>query len=284
MQLHRFDSIDKFWDKAQAYLLQNEAENNLLLAVVHTLLNNPERYLDPPYLAMVDIDGDVVATAIRTPPYKLLLSKASDLDAFTLIARDLDRELLPGVAGLVPEVETFLQEWQGLTGQSYRRLMEMRIHQLTALQHSFSANGHLRLVTENDRTLLLKWLSAFHAETGLEVIEDLERIVTNRLKNQNTYVWEDNAPVSLAAGSQFSGNTSRIGPVYTPPAKRRKGYATACVAALSQKLLDEGCDRCFLLTDLANPTSNHIYQQIGYVPVCDWYEYSIEHAPIQSIE
>ena len=88
------------------------------------------------------------------------------------------------------------------------------------------------------------------------------------------YIWEDNAPVSLAAGSQFSVTTSRIGPVYTPPAYRRKGYATACVAALSQKLLDEGCDRCFLLTDLENPTSNHIYQQIGYIPVCEWHEYS----------
>ena len=188
MRLHKFDSIDKFWAKTQAYLLQNEAENNLLLAVIHTLLHNPERYPDPPYLAMVEIDGKVAIAAIRTPPYKLLLSKASDLDALTLIARDLDREQLPGVAGLVPEVETFLQAWQGLTGQSYRLLKEMRIHQLTALQPSIVANGYIRLVTEKDRALLLEWLSAFHAETGLEVIGDLERIVTNRLKNQNTYI------------------------------------------------------------------------------------------------
>jgi uncharacterized protein len=82
-------------------------------------------------------------------------------------------------------------------------------------------------------------------------------------------------PVSLAAGRQFSSTAGRIGSVYTPPEYRRKGYATACVAALSQKLLDEGCERCFLLTDLANLTSNHIYQEIGYIPVCDWHEYSI---------
>jgi uncharacterized protein len=84
----------------------------------------------------------------------------------------------------------------------------------------------------------------------------------------------DNAPVSLAAGRQRSPTVGLIGSVYTPPAYRRKGYATACVAALSQKLLDEGCDRCFLLTDLANPTSNHIYREIGYIPVCDWHEYA----------
>jgi uncharacterized protein len=275
MELHKFDTIDKFWDKTQTYLLAHEAENNVLLGIVNTLLHNPARYPDPPYLAIVEIDGEVVGTAIRTPPHKLLLSKVSNLDALTLVAQDLQREPLPGVTGLVPEVETFLQAWQGLTGQSYRLLKEMRIHQLTALQPLIAANGHIRLVTENDRALLLKWLPAFDAEIGLEIMEDLERILTNLFKNQNTYLWEDNAPVSLAAGRQFSGTASRINLVYTPPAYRRQGYATACVAALSQKLLDEGCERCFLLTDLANPTSNHIYQEIGYVPVCDWHEYSL---------
>jgi uncharacterized protein len=275
VQLHRFDSIDKFWDKTQTYLLQHEAENNVLLGVIQTLRCNPDRYPDPPYLAMVEIDGNVVATAIRTPPRKLLLSKASDLKSLTLVAQDLYQEpLLPGVMGLVPEVETFLQAWQGLTRQSYRLLMKMRIHQLKALQPFLAANGHLRLVIEKDRALLLEWLPAFDAEISLEIMEDVERFVTNLLKNQNTYLWEDKAPVSLAAGRQFSGTASRIGLVYTPPTDRRKGYATACVAALSQKLLDEGCDRCFLLTDLANPTSNHIYQEIGYVPICDWHEYS----------
>ncbi len=81
-------------------------------------------------------------------------------------------------------------------------------------------------------------------------------------------------PVSWASGSQSLPTAARIGPVYTPSDYRRKGYATACVAALSQKLLDQGCKRCFLFTDLANPTSNHIYQQIGYRPVCDWRDYS----------
>jgi uncharacterized protein len=274
MKLYRFDSIDKFWDNTQAYLLQNEAEHNVLLGVLQTLRCNPDRYPDLPYLAMVESDGEILATAIRTPPHKLLLSKANDLRSLTFIAQDLHQEPLPGVSGLVPEVEKFLQSWQGLTGQSYRLVTEMRIHQLTALQSLITASGHLRLVTEKDRTLLLKWLPAFYAETGLEVVEDIDRIVTNQLKTQNTYLWEDNTPVSLAGGRKFTATASRIGPVYTPPTHRRKGYATACVAALSQKLLDEGSDRCFLLTDLANPTSNHIYREIGYLPICDWYEYS----------
>lgn len=274
MQLHRFDSIDKFWDKNKAYLLQYEAENNVLLGIVHILRHNPARYPDPPYLSIVEIDGEIVATAIRTPPHKLLLSKASNLDALNLIAEDLRQEQLPGVMGLLPEVEIFVQAWQAITGQSYRLSIAMKIHQLQAVQLAAKATGYLRLANESDRTLLLKWLPAFNTEIGFGVNEDTELLVSNRLKERHTYIWEDDTPVALAAGRKFSDTASRIGSVYTPPADRRKGYATACVAALSQKLLDEGCDRCFLLTDLENPTSNHIYRQIGYIPICDWHEYS----------
>ena len=274
MELHRFDTIDKFWDKTQTYLLQYEAENNVLLGITQALRNNPARYPEPPYLAMVESDGKIVATAIRTPPYKLLLSKVNNLDALTLVAEDLRREILPGVMGLVPEVEVFLQAWHQLTRQSYRLSIAMKIHQLKAVRTVNIATGYLRVATESDRVLLSKWLPAFDAEIGFDVSEDIDRLVSNRLKERHTYLWEDHVPVSLAAGRKFTDTSSRIGSVYTPPAHRRKGYATACVAALSQKLLDEGCDRCFLLTDLKNPTSNHIYQEIGYVPVCDWHEYS----------
>jgi uncharacterized protein len=274
VQLHRFDSIDKFWNETQAYLLQHEAENNVLLGIIHTLRYNPARYPAPHYLGMVEIDGEIVATAIRTPPHKLLLSKVSNLDALTLMVEDLRQERLLGVMGLLPEVEIFVRSWQAITGQSYQLSTAMKIHQLQAVQPAANATGFLRLATESDRALLLKWLPAFNTEIGFGVSEDAELLVANRLNERHTYIWEDDTPVALAAGRKFSDTASRIGSVYTPPAERRKGYATACVAALSQKLLDEGCNRCFLLTDLENPTSNHIYRQIGYIPVCDWLEYS----------
>lgn len=276
MQLHRFDSLQAFCDRTQDYLLQYEAEHNLLLGIQYALRHYPERYPELPYLAMVEADHGILAVAIHTPPYKLVLSKAMDLDALKLIAHDFQKygKLAPGVSGLVTEVETFLQSWQVLTGQPYRRVMEMRIHQLTQVQPVATAKGHLRLATEGDRPLLLDWFKAFVAEIGEVVSETPEKMVERGLKRQSVHLWDDGTPVSWASGSQSLPRAARIGPVYTPLEYRRKGYATACVAALSQKLLDQGCDRCFLFTDLANPTSNHIYKQIGYHPVCDWHDYS----------
>ncbi|MBW4525396.1 MAG: GNAT family N-acetyltransferase [Phormidium tanganyikae FI6-MK23] len=276
MQLRRFDSLQAFCDRAQDYLLQYEAEHNLLLGILYTLRHYPERYPEPAYLALVEADNGILAVAIRTPPYKLVLSKAMDLDALQLIAQDVQEhgKSVPGVGGLVTEVATFLQSWQAITGQPYRRVMEMRIHQLTQVQPVATAKGHLRLATEDDRPLLLGWFKAFIAEIGEVVSETPERMVESGLKRQSVHLWDDGTPVSWASGSQSLPTAARIGPVYTPLEYRRKGYATACVAALSQKLLDQGCDRCFLFTDLANPTSNHIYKQIGYHPVCDWHDYS----------
>ncbi|OUL18143.1 hypothetical protein BV378_37480 [Nostoc sp. RF31YmG] len=122
MQLRRFNNIQEFWHKAQDYLLQYEAEHNLLLGISHTLLHYPDRYPDSPYLAIAHTKGKILAAAIRTPPNKLVLSKAEDLNAIALIAQDLqdNSQQLPGVSGLVAEVETFLQIWQTLTGQISR--------------------------------------------------------------------------------------------------------------------------------------------------------------------
>lgn len=280
MQVYRYDDMQKFCHRVQNYLLQHEAEHNLLLGILHNLSHYPERYPELPYLAIVETNNEIQAVAIYTPPYKLTLSKALNLDAIKLIAASLAQDCPSGfncpsgVCGLRMEVEAFLQAWTTLTGQSYRRVMDMRIYQITEVKPVVPATGHLRLATAADRPLLLKWFTAFAHEIGEVVSDTPEHMVNRGLMRQSIHLWEDEMPVSWASGSRSLPAAARIGPVYTPSQYRRKGYATACVAALSQKFLDEGCARCFLFTDLANPTSNHIYQQIGYRPICDWYDYA----------
>jgi predicted GNAT family acetyltransferase len=63
--------------------------------------------------------------------------------------------------------------------------------------------------------------------------------------------------VSLAAVSPPAVGVARVGPAYTPAHWRRHGYGAAATAATS-------ADHVVLYTDLANPTSNSIYQAIGY--------------------
>lgn len=238
MQLYQFYDISEFSDRTQAYLLQHEAEHNLLLGITHTLLHYPKLYPNRPYLTSVEAEGDIIAVAIRTPPHKLVLSKVKDLAALTLIVEDLysNHKKLPGVSGLVPEAQAFAQTWQTLVGQPYQLTMQMRIHQLTAVQPVVTTNGSFRPAIPADRCLLLRWFKAFVDEALESFPEDAEQSVDHALRKQSLYVWEDSVPVAFACGSRAMPSAGRIGPVYTPPEYRRQGYATACVAALSQRL------------------------------------------------
>jgi predicted GNAT family acetyltransferase len=121
---------------------------------------------------------------------------------------------------------------------------------------------------------MVEWLQAFEAEalSFLEPDEDrARRTIEYRLTAERAglMLWEDGDVVSVAGFGGETPNGIRIGPVYTPPELRGRGYATALVAELSSKLLAEGRRFCFLYTDLANPTSNAIYERIGYVRVCE---------------
>jgi uncharacterized protein len=266
----RFDDATEYYERVKSYLLLHEAHHNLVIGIVESLICNPDRFIDRPYLATVEADDTVLAVAVRTPPYKLVISRAIDVQALSAIAQDLNSSPLPGVIGSAPEAEAFAQVWQTVTGQSYRNEMSLRIYQLEAVQPLPQVNGYLRQATHADRNLLIDWSKAYIEEAvPEEANKDIERIVDRQLSEGTLYIWQDERPVSMAARIGSTPNGIRINNVYTPPEYRRQGYASTCVAQLSQLLLDEGRKYCFLFTDLANPTSNHIYQSIGYQPVCD---------------
>lgn len=283
MKLNRFEDAKQFYEQVKDYLLNREAEHCLLFGIINTLIHSPERYDKNPYLASVE-DGGVVAVAVKTAPYALVLSKVEDFGALEAIASDLhaQKEPLPGVNALTKEALAFAQTWQMLTGQSYQIEMQLRIHQLQTVEPIAKSSGYLRLALESDRNLLLDWYKAFEldalgasqeeSDSPTETLGD--RIVDYHLNQNKAYLWEDKVPVSMVFAGGSTPNGKRITAVYTPPEYRKKGYATSSVAALSQNLLDSGCKYCFLFTDLANPTSNHIYHTIGYQPVSDWSNYS----------
>jgi predicted GNAT family acetyltransferase len=156
--------------------------------------------------------------------------------------------------------------------------MRLRTFKLEAVKPVTGVPGHMRRAARGDRDVLIEMETGFQREAfGTEPErEEIERFVEEQLTSpvRGMYLWEDGAVVSIAGYGGPTPHGIRIGPVYTPPEKRGKGYASACVAAMSQRLLDEGHEFCFLFTDLTNPTSNHIYQEIGYQFVCDFTEYA----------
>ena len=276
MEVRVFDDPGAFSRRAAAFLLAHEAEHNLIFGVCAQLQADPARFPSLPYLATVEREGAVAAAALLTPPHNLVLSRTEWLDGLTLLVDDLRARGIapPGVIGPQMVSRAFAAAWQGATNQRYEPGLAMRIYQLDRVIPVTGVPGELRPATVADRDLLIAWMEAFTHETIAE--GDAAAIVDRRLRDPISALslWcVESTPVSMAGQSGPTPHGIRINAVYTPPPLRRKGYASACVAALSQGLLDSGYRFCFLFTDLANPTSNRIYRAIGYEPVADVDEY-----------
>lgn len=274
MYVEGYDLPHAWYQRTAAYLTRYEAENNLLLGLASTLIDDPAAY--PHYYMAAVINGEqVVGAALMTLPYNLILSHMEHPDALELVAEHVYRhhQHLPGVSARKKAAHEFARLWTARTGQRHQLEMSQRIYALHEVQPPHGVAGSLRPAVPADTDLLTRWQHAFSIDANTQISLErskmwAERTFTTHLRR--VWLWVvDGEPVSLVGSTGPTPNGIRIGPVYTPPDQRGRGYASACTAAVSQLLLDEGRKFCFLYTDLTNPTSNKIYQAIGYSAVCD---------------
>jgi uncharacterized protein len=277
VNVQRLDDPAAFLDAAMPLLLADEARHNLILGLAGTLRDDPSAY--PDYRLWIAEDhGVVVGAALRTPPRHLVLSRPTTKSALEALAAAIDDEL-PGLVAGRPEAEGFAEQWSAKTGTRWRISRGQAVYALDRVCPVRSAPGKARDAVGADRRLLRDWWRAFAIEALDEdpPLEEVAHAIEHRLavNAAGIVVWDDDDPVSFAAFGGATPNGIRIGPVYTPPELRGRGYASALVAWLSARLLTER-RFCFLYTDLANPTPNKIYEQIGYERVCESAEIAFE--------
>jgi predicted GNAT family acetyltransferase len=277
VRVDRFDDPGTFLARVGEFLGRREAEHNLLFGILDGLRRDPTISDGPPLLAAIRDADEIVAVALRTPPRNLVLSECDDGAAVDALVADLVAagEALPGANGPVDPVRRLAQDWTALTGRPHRKQLSERAFRLSRVIPPRMPQGAMRLAEAGDFQLLVDWLISFTAEALPEESNEVavaERAVRRWLLDgfRRNYLWEvGGETVSWSGVGGRTPHGIRIGPVYTPPEHRGRGYASALVAASSQAQLDDGLQFCFLFTDLANPTSNHIYQAIGYEPVTD---------------
>jgi hypothetical protein len=273
MELVRHANVGAYLDAAGELLLADEARHNLAFGICATLRDHPHVY-PVAHLLTVTNGGETVGAALMTRPWDLFLVQPRD----PKVAAFLDHALadagieVPGVMGALPESADYAAAWERRTGAKRRLRLRQGIYRLTRILPTRGVAGRPRLATDDDRALLVGWFDAFHAEAVPPDAprHNSEEVIGRRLREGGALLWIDaGEAVSLACTSARTPNGARIGPVYTPPERRGHGYGSSVTAALSQKLLDEGKQFCFLYTDLGNPTSNGIYRAIGYELVCE---------------
>jgi predicted GNAT family acetyltransferase len=277
MRVERDSTVDAYLRRAGAFLEAHEAENNLMFGICSQIKADPTQY-DSLYFATVVHGDKVVGSAIRTAPWRLILSVMDHPGAVHRLVDDLAGQDLPGVVGPVDVADVFAEAWSRAASVTARRNRATRSFRLERLIPPPAAPGEMIRAGAGHRPVLRAWWEAFHLEAigpggpGSDYDAAVDRAI--RGLGRTVYLWMDEGrPVSLTGVGGLTPHGIRVGPVYTPPELRGRGYASNLVAEASRLQLESGRTFVFLFTDLANPTANRIYQAIGYEPVIDFAEW-----------
>lgn len=241
-----------------------------MLGILNSLKSNRSDY----YLGWVEDDGELILPFLRTSPHLWVLpelehplvEEAVQTAVHFMYVQGYE---LPGVTGPNKHAAIFKDEWERLTKNTASIHMQQIIYQLDEVQINVPQSGKMVLVKQKDIPLLINWLQLFGEQANVSIsFEHAKKLAEKMVSEEGAIFWKVNEQnVSMANRSRTTKHGATINGVFTPDEFKRNGYATNVVAALSQKLLDDGYQFCTLYTDVSNPTSNGIYRRIGYYEV-----------------
>jgi GNAT superfamily N-acetyltransferase len=261
------EDVEAFASTAGDFLRSRPVEHTVFLTLVDTLRRRGLHAYgpgDPIFGWWRRPDGMVEGALLQTPPHPVMFSRLA-ADAVPAAIPVLRDRPLPGINMLAGDAEVFLPRWAAPATVARRT----RLYRLGTFEPSTAA-GTPRQASPSDRDLLLRWHRDFYDEIGEGHQDDFGPAVDDRIGYGGVTLWEaDGSPVSMAIRSRLESDMIRIQLVYTPRSDRGRGYAGAATSVATQQALDLGATFVVLVTDLANPTSNGLYQRLGYRPIED---------------
>jgi len=222
------------------------------------------------------VDGRTVGVVFHSPSsYGALVTPTPDEAVIAAVDAIAEAGVtLPGVNGDAATAARFAGQWAERTRSPVAPVHGQRIYEVDAVVDPRPTTGGPRAAVVGEEDLIVEWVRAFHVDVG-EPERDASAVARRRLAAGHLWIWEDTDPVALAGVFGAVAGVARVGPVYTPPDRRGRGYASALVTEVSQAVRARG-DRCILYTDLDNPTSNSIYRALGYRAVAEALKYRFD--------
>lgn len=268
MRLQEFSNATSFLDRTSELLYGEEITNNLLLSSALALAKNGVTRMPSLSFFTVFRDDVPVASVLKSPNRRLILSTA-DGDSASYLGRELAKKSpnLRGVFGPVEIASSFIETFEGESGVRHAKRFEQDLMELRRLNEVEASPGVFRSARAGDLPLLLKWSRAFAEECGLdETAHETEDVVRKYLENRQLFVWDvGGRATAMAAYGGLTPKAARVSMVYTEPTVRGRGFASTLVHRLSHRLLKEAREACVLFVDGANPVSKHVYEKLGYV-------------------
>jgi RimJ/RimL family protein N-acetyltransferase len=277
MEIRPHDELATFAELSRQLLWADPVRHTVAITIVavRQRLDAPQ---DLKHLITVHEGGEVRGAALQVAGWPLVVSALpapfAGAVAGVLAERDPD---LAGASGPKAEADAFADAWLARTGRRRHGSMGQRLFALQSLTPPVGVPGAPRVATLDDLELLAAWRADFEAAVIPESWPraGAEAIARQVRAGHGNILWEvDGEPVAMAGASVPAASMSRIGPVWTPPRHRNRGFGSAVTAAASRWALDAGAEHVVLFTDLSNPVSNAIYPRIGYRAVFDAMEFT----------
>ncbi|KUI25914.1 GNAT family N-acetyltransferase [Mycobacterium sp. GA-2829] len=270
MRLRFHPDVDGFVSSASSWYARRPMVHTIELSVLRERMPADD---DPILLTVWDGD-ELLGAAMRTPPLPLLCGGLHAAPTAAVVGEMVGAGMtLPGVRGPRGFADEFAAQWCAATGASRARTDVERLYRLGTLTAPTGVPGTHRVARRSDDPALVEYQCAFAVEafghtpdrTRAQATLDSARSVGNAF-----LLWSaGGAPVAMAGVRRPTVGVSRIGPVYTAPEVRGRGYGAAVTAAACRWALAAGADQVVLFADIGNPTSNRVYQRLGFVPVGD---------------
>lgn len=263
IQLHVYEDILTFKEEVTPFLEKNEQENNLILGVLQMIQQ-------PIFMGVVKQEEEIAIVFLQTEEKKQIIVATSEIaeEDIVELAKELTKVYpnVPGLIGNKKVVQRLAEEIAAIENKKTNVAMEQGIYELKQVQKKWNGDGIFQEVSSEELTLIEQWIYQFCEDVKLPTTkEEAKQTAHTLITNRRLFGLEvEGELVSVAAKTRPTTNNITVNFVYTPKEARKKGYASSCVAALSQRMLDEGYKTTTLYTDLENPTSNKIYQEIGY--------------------
>jgi RimJ/RimL family protein N-acetyltransferase len=266
MDVHVTDELTEFDTAARQFLERDPVRNTVLLTVLDLLAAGESYNDEAPWFAWAIVDGDTAGAALRTPPYKVPLS-GMPAEAAQALGRRLASYEMPGAFGDPATVAAFADA----AGRRHTVTIHEIQYVLTELRAPSTVPGAARGYADTDADRYVRWEAAFAAEAGvMRSVDPLGSLQRRISGGGGLWLWVvDGEPVSMCGRTPIVCEVPRIGPVWTPPEHRRRGYAAAITAHVCQDAFDAGARACTLFADAANPTSNGVYERIGFRSVAE---------------
>ena len=280
MRVVRCSDPQPFLTRAEPFLMSDPFSTSVITTVTARLATgavpNDEQNL---WHIIEGEHGRVIGVAMHTPPYNMFLSRMPRHAVIALAHETAERgSELRGVSGTSESAVAFANAWEAITGRASRVDRATRMYRLGHLVWPESVLGEAYRAESTETGLVAEWFAKFHDEAQPDApVDDWTAMAQRRIEVGEVHLWRaEGVPVSVASVSGAPAGVARVGPVYTPPGCRRNGYGSGVTAAATAAALGLDAQHVVLYTDLANPTSNSIYQALGFRPDHDAEERSFE--------